>query len=775
MSNPKETAPKETPAPAAGNEEQAPAAPAGEGLSDEAAHAVSEALHQIRVAIQNIRLYPEGSPQALRAAGTAYAPIAQLLEGREGLTFGVKEGKFLVNGTLFKPSDDRAAGAVQRFSRMLSDSAISSISFSHEMTVEELNTFLDGFSRRKWSQTNIREVTADLQKRGVHHIALNEQVYVALGENDVAFVVEKGKAAVDQSADARDRIMKALTDVTRMVGEIPDKDLRDQTKLEIAKKIIELDPELLPKLLQDRKLRPPKTGGSDLRIAGFDADEMIEIVDDFIRFYRDLEHAGAEKRGTDRELGQMKAIVNRLLSLCRDRGESKAMMEKLLQEGAGDLAPAWTDGKPDELASLVARAEEMIQKDPLLLLREDQRENVQSMVRELDAEQKTEVMARLLGQLGQGLQARQPDVRLKAVRRLKELQATFQSVSHREMIRDLDGRVIAMMESEPDSRVYQEAGDLLEHVLGRSLAEKDLGAVAKAVSLLRRHSQEKGEAGAKRAKAAAGVLAGLAQAETVRTVVAELLSGETHHRDAARDILIRFGADGLPALMAEIKETKERSERFVLADVLKGIGGEAIARLMGEAKQEPSPAVVARLLDMAPQLGHETETLEHLKAMLNHANPQIRIAVVKTIRRMKGEKAAELIASALQDTDPYVVIEAMNGVEELPSGKAVPSLVDLVRGRASFTRDETSLVMETASHVLRKMGRSEAIADLMEIAKAPPFLRRLFGKGGASDRRCAAVRALAGCKDRPEVRQFLGALQRDSDVHVRDTARRCGE
>ena len=71
---------------------QEPSATSGDNVLAEATvQLVSKALQEMRVAIQNIRLYPEGSPQALRAASSVFAPISTLLQDKGSLTFGIKD------------------------------------------------------------------------------------------------------------------------------------------------------------------------------------------------------------------------------------------------------------------------------------------------------------------------------------------------------------------------------------------------------------------------------------------------------------------------------------------------------------------------------------------------------------------------------------------------------------------------------------------------------------------------------------------------------------
>ncbi|NOZ23431.1 MAG: HEAT repeat domain-containing protein [Planctomycetes bacterium] len=757
--------------------DQPDASSPGGGMDDATNQLVSDTLQQMRVALQNIRLYPEGSPQALRAAGSVFEPVSQLLAGRKSMVFGMKDGKFLVDGDLFRPVDDRAAGAVQRFAKLLTDSAISSMTFVSGLTTGELGIFLDGFSRKKWTKESVRRVADELRQQGVTHILLNEQVYVAVDESDAVFVVEKGGPMLDQDGVAREKILKALNDVTRMVGEIQDDTVRGDVHMEIAKRIIELDPEMLPKLLKDPELCK-LAGDADVgsQIEGLTDEDVKEIVVDVIRLYNEIRSGAFDTAAPDGELAKMRALVDRILLRWQDRGVSTDVFEEMLNDETLNAASAEKGGAPkSDLSEMAVRIEEMLEKDPLFILRDDQREGMDAMVRDLDMEEQGNVMTRLLAQLIQALRSPKDDIRLKAVRRIVELQNVLESINDRELVKVLDATMVEMMDGESSHRVYREAGQLCRSALSRAIVEQDYKQAVHVVTMLRRHTQEAGEGFQQRAEEANSILAKFTDREIVGLFIAELFSEYKEASHAARDILVKLGPDGVPAIVAELKEMGDRSHRFMLADVIRAIGPEAVARLVAEVERESNTEVAGRLLEVATRVGQEEQVLTALESMLHRASPEGRLAVVRALSHMAGDKSVELVCQAMRDSNPYVATEAIRVVEQSPNEKAAPVLTELVRGTPGLTREQSEQIKEAACRALGIVGDLPAVQCLLEVAQGPGLVDRLLGRGHASEVRCAAMAALARFRNQSEVVLVLQSLLNDGDAHVRDTAKWCLE
>jgi hypothetical protein len=730
-------------------------------------------VYWIKVAIANIRLYPPGSSQALKATNAALAPVGSLLEDRSKFSLGVKDGKLLVDGALYRHKDELEASSLQRFAKMLTDSAISSITFMRGITVEELNFLLEGLSRKRWSPENIREVINKLREQGVTHVTLNEQVYVALGAS--AFLAEKGKALLDEFTDALDRIMKTVNEVLEMVGDLPDEAARDQAKMNIAKLLIKSDPKLLQKLIGVEETGENGAARGALQkegslIAGYAQEDMKEIVGDVAKLYHELKQAVPSGGATPQGVEHTKKIVNKLLSLCQQKGTATAIYQQLLEGDALELLPGWMEqsAQPQRL-SAVARAEDLAQKDSLYILRKEHREELPALIRELDSQDRSDLIARLAAQLCGGLRANTADVRLEALSRIKELQDTFMGIRDKYILKNMDEVVISMVDVDPDRRVYQESGDLVSSILDRAISQRDYDRATRVVKMLRRHSTEAAGGFVKRGQQAANLITELAHRETLRTVMAELLSENPDRSQAARELLVNIGPEVVPGIVSELRESADKGVRFLLADVIKGIGLDAVALFMEEVRNEKSPQVVKRMVDAVPRIGCEKETLEVLKSMLDGPDAEIRLEIVRIIQHMEGEKVGELLCAALRDKNPYVAMEAIRLVQQRPGEEAIGILIEMVRGKPPTARDDALRLMEAACRALGQMGDERIVPDLIEIARKPGFIGRLL-KTYPPGLRCEATRALARFKGRPQVAKLLQSLLADDDAEVKKAA-----
>ncbi len=739
-----------------------------EGLDPRTVEMVSGAIYWIKVAIANIRLYPPGSSQALKATTAAFAPISHLLEERETFSLGQKDGRLLVNGALYKHKDDAEAASLARFGKTLSDSAISSITFARGITVAELNVFLDGMSRKRWSQTNIREVTRQLREEGVTHVALNEQVYVALGTADL--LIEKGEALLSESNGVLNQVMKTLSEVMEMVGDVSNQAVRDQVKLQIAAKLIESDPTLLPKLLErtapSGAKAPEEEAASPAGMAGYAEEEMREIVGEMARLY----HLLREMKGSGLAMEQVRKVVNKMLSLCRQDSASMTLYKKLLETDAADLLPAWLHkGTEAARSQVVAAAEELMMKDALYLLREDLPTDLRALVRALDVEQRCDLVSFLVKHLCAGLESPQADIRMKVYRRMADLQPALESIREREILSDMDGTVVGAMDAETDARAYREAAGLLPGILDRAVLARDFARAARLIGMLRKHSLDPIGGFAKRNQEAQNAIAGLAYGEAMKSVLEEFLSDRKEFVQDARDILVKLGAVGVPAILDEVRKAKDRATRLALADVIKAVGADAAALYAMETQGQESPQALRRLLDIAPNIGCEAQVLEMFRSLLQNPDVGVRLEAVRVLGRLKDGRADALVCAALQDANAHVVIEAMALAEQTGGEPAMKILLEILRDARGTGQDGNMGTREAACRVLGVIGDERIVPDLLEISKKRGLLDR-FRRSQPSSLRAEAAKALSRFRRDPEVAKALQSLAEDDDAGVRAAA-----
>jgi hypothetical protein len=336
-------------------------------------------------------------------------------------------------------------------------------------------------------------------------------------------------------------------------------------------------------------------------------------------------------------------------------------------------------------------------------------------------------------------------------------------------LRTLDHAVAEAVEGETDPRAYTECGRLLADIFGRAILSQDFERAAGLVGMLRRHSLDPMAGFAKRHQEAQNILANLAHAEALGTVMEKFLSEQKDHYAVTRDILVKLGAAVVPVLLAEVRRAKDRTARFVLADVIKTIGADAVALYDKEVQGEGALPSLKRLLDIAPNVGREAEVFEMLKSLLQSHDAAVRLEALRVLPRMTGAKGSELVCVGLQDTNPHVLAEAIGFAGQIPCKASADLLLEIVRGGRGPGQAEGGSLPEAACRVLAVMGDERIVPDLIEIARRRRMLDQ-FRKSYPVSLRCEAARALARFKENPEVSKLLQSLLSDDDPDVKKAA-----
>lgn len=195
--------------------------------------------------------------------------------------------------------------------------------------------------------------------------------------------------------------------------------------------------------------------------------------------------------------------------------------------------------------------------------------------------------------------------------------------------------------------------------------------------------------------------------EEVRALMARLL----------RDTPISAAAEPLRRLL------RDPSMRVasIAALALGRLGDKTAIPLMRERLTSDSPtddflrhAVVVAFTEIA-EAGH-------LKDVMSHSgddHPEIRLAVLLTLRRMKSPE----VASFLSDEDPRLVLEAARAINDVPIPDGLPALAELIDHRQNIDID-LGLRVLNANFRLGGPSRAYSIAQLAADSAEPELLRQ---------------------------------------------------
>lgn len=203
---------------------------------------------QLKVAVALLRLYPPDSPQVLRATTGAYQALLAVLSATGTGVLSAVENGLMWNGQRVSSTSSAAESA---WLTLVREAGIKSITFRSGLTLEELVTFLHALTVKFWDVKEGREINRQLAERRVLRIAVDEVVYVAVGEGDL--VIPEAARKIEGGDTRLSELMRSLDqaiDATAAQG------IASEARLEVMKRLLEKDPTLLERVRRDRIASP---------------------------------------------------------------------------------------------------------------------------------------------------------------------------------------------------------------------------------------------------------------------------------------------------------------------------------------------------------------------------------------------------------------------------------------------------------------------------------------------------------------------------------------
>ena len=341
----------------------------------------------------------------------------------------------------------------------------------------------------------------------------------------------------------------------------------------------------------------------------------------------------------------------------------------------------------------------------------------------------------------------------------EELAALEQAI--RQEPRPLEQLVDVLMEmlvcSESD-RGGESARSTLSRLLVSELKRGDLSLVQPIVARLRDMRHRRPDSAA----TVDGILADLAQTESLRRVVLGLDGASRERQGEVEALLPQLAPHSYPALLDLLAEAE---------------GGRARKRLLNELTTDrrlPVDLLEQRLSDprwfvvrnMVVLLGVTQDRCpaDILVPVLRHADDRVRREVVRTLSGLTEPRASTLVRSALSDSSPAVRTAAAHALGHRKDADALPDLLDCVRSPGFTGRTPGEVV-----------GFLEALAEVAD-DRAVPTLVSL-----SRDRllhplplniRLGALHALAGIGT-PTAAKGLQKVRRSRNRTIRHETERC--
>jgi HEAT repeat protein len=258
----------------------------------------------------------------------------------------------------------------------------------------------------------------------------------------------------------------------------------------------------------------------------------------------------------------------------------------------------------------------------------------------------------------------------------------------------------------------------------------------------------------------------LVSQEVTDHVIAALAGQDQVRRNEASILLKLSGRAVLESVLFALEREENPETRERLMVVVRSMGteitGEIIHRLA-----DGRWFVVQTALQILGEIGDRTVSSDLLISSAYHEDIRVRNEAIQTLGKLRSRGAIRMLCDLLTDKDEEIRFLALRTLGDTGDKMAVPHILPFLQKKRKVKGQKSDILRQTAIEVLGRIGDPEAIPILLDLLRS----RAVSKKGGEVIRK-RLVEALGAIRD-PELEEvFQSVMEKDTDVAVREAARR---
>jgi len=726
---------------------------------------VLDTMFILNTAFVTFRLYPPGSVMIHNTIERLQKAFEATFEMVDSVIFGVSERNLIVNGDPLSQKDQEKP-QVTAFLEMLHNHSIKSVTFNKGLEVSELITFIEIMVQKPEEakiEGGISKIAAD---RNLHHIFLNETIYVAkgkdqqiiadlnitddqiveymLGENpdlqiDPKQIKEKAKdpewvakvfqSGIEKIATQRGMVPdNILTENTMMMMRILNRitDKMDQDKLStlVSRSIVGMDENFVGSVLMQR---------IDNLFGGHLFDDIVSSMDDgkFEQIARQFDSRNrsdaakvhtAEKESMDQAYQRLMETEKGKQFKRRDEekaAQEKAEREKEIHNLQGEILPFLAGGKEAAFEDTVLN-------------------NLPETVRRLKSLGDQETVSGVMDNLIECLLSSHSELRVKAAEALWEIVDHFNEEERSDFIEKSHKKLIMWIELETSftpayEKFCQNLKNLAETFIKKGQFSESL-TILDIYYLIDSGTIEKND---QIQTVVMQAIQDIASKEVLQLLLNEFTSRSNNREKEAGKVLSRIGKGSLPILLEALKKEPGSNERVRIMEVIIESGPVAINFITEKLKTDEPWYFKRNLVYLLGRIGSEDDA-NILVPLMEDDNVQLRQEAIKSINRIGGVHRGRLLLPVLAEVNDDIKIGIVESLGSLRYQEAVAPLLALLKASPLRSSETRILLEEKICKALGSIGSPEAMQTLKSISK-PRFLNV---KGYSRKVRKAAVNAL---------------------------------
>jgi len=258
----------------------------------------------------------------------------------------------------------------------------------------------------------------------------------------------------------------------------------------------------------------------------------------------------------------------------------------------------------------------------------------------------------------------------------------------------------------------------------------------------------------------------LVSQEVTDHVIAALAGQDQVRRNEASILLKLSGRAVLESVLFALEREENPETRERLMVVVRSMGteitGEIIHRLA-----DGRWFVVQTALQILGEIGDRTVSSDLLISSVYHDDIRVRNEAIQTLGKLRSRGAIRMLCDLLTDKDEEIRFLALRTLGDTGDKMAVPHILPFLQKKRKVKGQKSEILRQTAIEVLGRIGDPQAIPILLDLLRS----KAVSKKGGEVIRK-RLVEALGAIRD-PELEEvFQSVMEKDTDVAVREAARR---
>ncbi len=697
-------------------------------LSDASIKLVPAMVRSMRLAVQNVRLYPGHSAVRKTFVNQAYKSLTDILNKDSSLIISTAENRLLINGEEISEKARRESAA-DAFIAIMIDYRIKSINFKQDLTEGELNIFLEGLSQDYDELIEQGGLSGMLRKNEVTHIKVNEIRYEQTsklakqrtqfeeamlidyligrssdspgGRNQIAFqmagdpkklsgaltkIAEETKAKDDQDK-TEVQVNSVFKSLQRLMGQVTKyaKGEEGQYRKNIVQAIMALDEGLRGKMVQTQL----KSGNPIFR----------DIINDTVRLFPDEEilktvtQEFAESKG---DLADIRHLIGRLLlDPQRKQRLLPQLKTKLAELGITKEETAWVLGKTlwQDL-SLDEKIKQLLELPADKYIKLEISKQIGDLVSEVLKNNQDNQARAIIDKLLRQLEEKSAEVRGITLKDLAKISERLIFKEKFFLLQQITSTLIGKLNQEKDAGVYAVLAQVLSAICASLIKKQNFMQAAEILKEMNLRLDKKSNLPEIQKKAIAEAKTKTVATNSLIEWLTKLLAAKIESDHAVYEISQVIAGIGPPAIEAiltlgvsqdlYIDPFRAYALRWSIAKVLRNMGEEAVLCLQ-ERLAEKEPELIKATLEIFRHMQNK-DVVKHLSPLLKHQDLNVRKDTIITLGKIGGSEAMKMLSETIKDKDSQIRLAAIRALANIGTKEVLPLLKPLMK-EAEFAEE----------------------------------------------------------------------------------------